>query len=135
MVLFRASFTDGSRGVFHAKSASAVQITIDIAPYKRNNIINLRKSSLIDVVVITTNDFDALEIDPNTVEFGPDGANNHGKVHVEDIDLDGDMDLLLRFRIPETGIVCGDTEATLVGQTGDGTHIIGTDSIKTVACR
>ena len=52
-----------------------------------------------------------------------------------DLDNDGDMDLLFHFRTRETGISCGDTEATLTGQTWDGTLISGTDSVNTVSCR
>ena len=36
--------------------------------------------------------------------------------------------------ISETGIVCGDTEATLVGETFDGAQVAGTDTVNTVGC-
>ena len=37
--------------------------------------------------------------------------------------------------ISETGIVCGDTEATLTGELYDGTQVAGTDTVNTVGCK
>ena len=50
------------------------------------------------------------------------------------VDSDGFANLLMQFSIPDTGIQCGDTLATLTGETFDGRHVSGTDSIKTVGC-
>ena len=79
--------------------------------------------------------------------FGPNGAgvwrpwfirkkpwNGCRKVLLRDVDRDGDTDLLLLFRIRETGIAFGDTEVWLTGTTYAGRDIIGSDSIKTVGC-
>ncbi len=55
-------------------------------------------------------------------------------VHWRDVDHDGDADLVLRFQISETGLACGDTEATLTGETTDGQPIEGVDSVNTVGC-
>ena len=54
------------------------------------------------------------------------------KTAMEDVDGDGDMDMILHFRTQHTGIACGDTQATLTGETTSGTPITGADSIKTV---
>jgi hypothetical protein len=43
--------------------------------------------------------------------------------------------MVFHFNIQESAIVCGDTEATLTGETFDGTLITGTDAVKTVGCR
>ena len=54
---------------------------------------------------------------------------------LEDIDLNGDLDLILHFQTQDTGIACGDTSAFLTGETFDNDMIEGTDSILTVACQ
>ena len=54
---------------------------------------------------------------------------------VEDVNGDGFMDMMFRFKTQETGIVCGDTEATLNGETFGGTPITGTDTVNTVGCK
>ena len=41
----------------------------------------------------------------------------------------------LRFKIPESEIRCGDTEATLTGKTIEGQSFAGTDVIRTVGCK
>ncbi|MGD8589816.1 MAG: hypothetical protein PVG22_13405 [Chromatiales bacterium] len=51
-----------------------------------------------------------------------------------DVDGDGDLDQVFYFLTVETGIACGDTEATLTGQTYEGVMVSGTDSIITMGC-
>jgi len=111
-------------------------VTIDIKPDSQINNINPGSKGVIAVSVLTSEDFDALQVDPDTVQFGPAGtAKAHSQAHVEDVDNDGDMDLQLHFKTQETGIQCGDTEATLTGNTWGGTPIMGTDSVNTVSCK
>ena len=56
-------------------------------------------------------------------------------VHVarREVDGNGKRELLLRFEIQDTGIECGDTSATLTGQTY-GESIFGSSPTKTVQC-
>lgn len=111
-------------------------VTIDIRPISDQNRIRPGSRQQIPVAVLTDDTFDALTIDPTTVRFGPAGATeSHGRGHAWDADDDGDMDLLLHFKAYETGIVCGDMEATVTGTTFGGESIAGTDSIVTVGCR
>ena len=51
-----------------------------------------------------------------------------------DADHDGDQDLLVKFNIPDTGISCGDPDATLDGMTFGGSPVSGTDSLNTINC-
>jgi hypothetical protein len=112
-----------------------ISSTIDIKPGSSLNSINLRIKGVIPVAILTTEDLDATTADALSVEFGPDGAvESHGEGHIEDVDEDGDLDLVLHFNTQDTGIVCGDTEAGLTGETFDGQAIEGFDSIKTVGC-
>ena len=114
---------------------SSAGIEIDIKPDNEKNSINPRSKGSLSVAILTTDDFDALEVNPVTVQFGPAGAvDAHGGAHAIDVDDDGDIDLLFHFRTPETGIQCGDAEATLKGVTWDGASITGTDSVNTVGC-
>ncbi|MFB3074754.1 MAG: hypothetical protein ACE1Z6_06200, partial [Candidatus Methylomirabilales bacterium] len=84
----------------------------------------------------TSEDFDATTVDPGTIEFGPDGAREtHGVGHVKDVDSDGDNDMVLHFRTQDSGIQCGDTTATLTGETFDGQKVMGSDSIVTPGCK
>jgi hypothetical protein len=112
-----------------------VQVEIDVMPGKTPNSIDPSSRRKISVAILGTEDFDALDVNFETVEFGLDGATeSHGRAHVKDVDGDGYMDLLLHFDTQDTGIACGDTEATLTGETFGGEPISGSDSIVTVKC-
>ena len=115
--------------------ALSVPIQIDIKPGSDINSVNTGSMGVIAVAVLTSDDFDALQVDPETARFGPaEAAKAHSQAHVEDVDYDGDMDLVFHFRTQETGIQCGDIEATLTGETWDGIPVSGTDSVNTVSC-
>ena len=109
------------------------EIPLDIKPGSDTNSINPKSRGVIPVAILSTNDFDATSVDPLSVEFGPAGGmESHGRGHIEDVDGDGDLDLLLHFRTQETGIAPGSTEACLTGETLDGTTIQGCDAVRTL---
>jgi hypothetical protein len=113
----------------------SLALDIDIKPGSDPNSINLKSKGVIPVAILTTDSFDASQVDWETVSFGPDGASkSHAMGHIKDVDEDGDLDLLLHFNTQETGITCGDTEATLTGETFSGESITGSDSVVTVNC-
>jgi hypothetical protein len=114
-------------------SVTPIDVSIDIKPGRDSNSINLSRRGVIPVTVLTTDEFDALTIDADSVRFGPDAAEKRQKrAHLKDVDRDGDRDLLLYFRTQKTGIAPGDTEACLAGETYDGVPIMGCDSVRTV---
>lgn len=122
---------------FSTISVSVLQrVEIDIKPNKEPSPVNLKSKNVIPVAIFTTDTFDATTVDPLSVEFGPDGAfEAHGRGHIEDVDGDSDLDLVLHFAVQETGISCGDSSASLTGETFGGEAIEGSDSIKTVGCK
>lgn len=114
-------------------------VEIDIHPGSDPNSINLRNKGVVPVAILTTDDFEATTVDPSTVCFGDaeepaerDCTEAHDTGHVEDVDGDGDLDLLLHFETRETGIDSGDTEACLTGTTSDGTAVEGCDAVRTI---
>jgi hypothetical protein len=114
----------------------ALKVPIDIKPGSFPNSINPKSNGVIPVAILTTATFDATTVDPLSVEFGPSGATEaHGKGHIEDVNHDGEPDLVLHFRTQITGIKCGETSASLTGETFDGDPIQGSDTLKTVGCK
>jgi hypothetical protein len=124
--------------LFNAGSAGKckVNVEIDINPGSFPNSVNPRNNEVVPVAILTTATFDATTVNPMSVRFGPNGAGEvHGQGHLEDVDGDGDLDLVLHFRTQAAGIVCGATSASLTGQTFGGQSISGTDSVRTAGCR
>ena len=118
---------------FYGTTGRAYHIGLDIKPLFSENIVNPNSRLNVWVAALSDDRFDALQTDLLSVRFGPDEARVTSQ-RVADINSDGLADLLMRFRIPETGIDCGDTEATLTGETFGGKSLTGTDSIRTVRC-
>ncbi len=111
-------------------------VLIDIKPGSDPNSVNPRSKGVIPVAILTTEDFDATTVDPGLVRFGPgDATEKHGVGHVEDVDNDGDSDVVYHFATQDTGIQCGDTTATLTGATFGGQPVMGSDSIVTRGCK
>jgi hypothetical protein len=113
-----------------------IAVKIDIKPGSFPNSINPKSNGVIPGAILTTDTFDATTVDPLSVRFGPRGAKEaHNKGHLEDVNKDKRLDLVLHFRTQATGIKCGDTSASLTGETFEGDPIEGTDTIKTVGCK
>ena len=106
-------------------------VEIDIMPGSSPNSINPGSQDVIPVAILTTPDFDASHVNAEMVRFDPLGAWVVDWA-LEDVDSDGDLDMLLYFRTQDTGIRVGDTEAWLAGKTVDGWEIRASDSVETV---
>ena len=116
-------------------------VLIDIKPGSDPNSINCKnenKKKTIAVAILTTPDFDATTVDHATVEFEGAGEAHVDKKsgdprrHEEDVDDDGDTDLVLHFRLGDTALTCSSTEGTLTGETFGGEAIEGTDAVRMV---
>jgi photosystem II stability/assembly factor-like uncharacterized protein len=119
------------------------QVAIDIKPGSDANSVNPRSNGVIPMALLGSEDFDIHDVDVTTLTFGPAGATPKHDLtdewsyseHVEDVNLDGFMDLVTHYPTRDTGIGCGDTEAALSGELLDGRPFEGTDEIRTVGCR
>lgn len=118
-----------------------LEVEIDIKPGSDTNPIELAHSTVIPVAILSSDAFDALNVDSASVCFGSDPPNrsrsdcteSHERDHSdEDVDGDGYLDLVLHFDNYQTGISLGDTEACLTGTTLDGTAFGGCDAIRVI---
>jgi len=110
---------------------------IDIRPGVEPNFVNPMSHGLIRVAVLGSESFDVSEVDASTLAFGPAGAaplGRRGGWH-RDVNRDGFRDLVSLYRIEESGIAFGDTQACVVGEMADGAPFEGCDAIVTLpAC-
>jgi probable HAF family extracellular repeat protein len=129
-------FNDGTRPHGFLATPQMIVVTIDIKPGETPNAINPKSQGVIPVAILTTDTFDATLVNAATVRFGNTGARAAiVRSAREDVDGDGDTDLLLQFNTQDTGIQCGATSASLTGETADRQPIQGSDAIVTTGCK
>ena len=120
----------------HATAAAdPVRVSIDVKPGDSATTIQPDREGMLPVAILSMESFDATTVDPATVRFGPTGSEARPfRTAQEDVDGDGDTDMMLLFRMRETGIRCGDTSVSLKGTTQDGTEIEGSEAVTTEGC-
>jgi hypothetical protein len=90
------------------------------------------------VAILSTEDFDATDVDPSTVALAGASVAVVGKgagkllQSIEDVDGDGDLDLIVHVETEFLELVLSDEAAVLTGQTYDGDPIGGSDTVRIV---
>jgi len=111
-----------------------IPVQLDIIPGELNNIIRLWSGRWVSAAILSTADFDARDIDPASVVFGPARATEiHGKGHWEDVSSDGLTDLLLHFSADQMGISAGDSRLYITGLLLNKERILGWDTVSVLS--
>lgn len=93
-----------------ATVSTAVACDIDIKPWSDPNAINIKSNGVVAVAILTENGFDACWVDPSTIRFA--GASPVRWAY-EDVDFDGDIDLICHFNKQDLGLNSDSTSASL----------------------
>lgn len=112
-----------------------ILVEIDIKPGSYPNAINLGSQGIIPVAILSSSDFDATTVNPDTIELAGAGVAVRGKgdkylANEEDIDGDGLLDLVCKVEtenLDPNAFQYG--FADLTGETYDGVSIKGEDEI------
>ena len=120
------------------ESPGVVEVEIDIKPGSSPNSINLGSQGVVPVAILSSADFDATQVDPDTVTLAAASVAIRGKgnrlmAHEEDVNEDGLMDLVVQVETenlqPDQ---FQDGYAYLMAQTYDGVEIEGSDEVTLV---
>lgn len=114
-----------------------VLVKIDIKPGSYPNSINLSSAGVVPVAILSSEDFDALTVVPESVSLAGASVALIGKgdkysCHAEDVNGDGRPDLVCQVVTAQFMLLPGDSEATLEGSTTTGQLIYGSDTVRIV---
>ncbi|MCP4677261.1 MAG: hypothetical protein GY854_17455 [Deltaproteobacteria bacterium] len=135
----RVELTDGSAiEVQSFQPFDVVDVEIDVRPGCERNIVRLRSRGVLPVAILSSSEFDATTVDPETVRLVGASVKLVGNgrrylTKVRDVNGDGMDDLVCKVLINELDVEVGDSVAVLEAVTFDGTAITGQDSIRVVA--
>lgn len=103
------------------QTISVTEGDLDIKPGSFPNSINTKKNGVTAVALLGSSTFDVTTVDVTTLRFGPDDAQPAHDLtvlatyifHLEDVNNDGNTDLVSHYWTKETGIAVGQTSACL----------------------
>ena len=124
---------------------NAIEVDLDVKPGSSTNPINVGSNGTFPVAILGSEDFDVTTVDVASILLG-DGSSSgtgvavkkNGSLHysIEDVDGDGDMDLMMHFST-QAMVANGDLSSTstslsVSGETNDDEVIVGEDIISIV---
>ncbi len=113
-----------------------IPVQIDIRPGSDQNPINLGSKGVVTAVVFGSQDFDVMDIVADTVKLANASiaARKNGTLMMDyqDVNGDGNVDLVAKFRTQDLGLSANDTSAVLTGKTVNGDTAQGSDSVRIV---
>ena len=124
----------GGQMAFKLTPEQRTEVSIDVLPGDPANQVFPNQSGRLPVAVLGDASFDATQVDPATLRFGPGFAAPATPPVIEDVDGQYGDDTTVKFEVPESGIVCNATEVRLLGETYAGDAFGGFDSIDASNC-
>jgi hypothetical protein len=120
---------------------SPTPVTIDVKPGEVPNKINLSAKGTLAVAVLSTQDFDASQFTPEMAHLSDASTamtmSCMGAAairwNLEDVNKDGQLDLVFFFKTQDLNLTLSSTAATLMAHgsyQSIATHIAGTDSVQ-----
>lgn len=127
---------DGGKGTGTVVvTVKRLPVKIDIKPGSFPNSINLKNKGNVPVGVFTGTyqgiSFDATTIERSSLDFAGAPDLGIGK-SPQDIDGDGDLDMVFHFDTQKLNFTPASTQGTLTGKTTSGIYFEGSDSVRIV---
>lgn len=114
---------------------AVIQVMIDVKPGDTPTTLEPTREGMVPIAVLSTRDFDAAQIDADSVRAGATGTEaSMFKSMLEDVDRDKDVDLLLLFRVKDLALNCRVKAVTLKGKMLKGQDIEGSEAVIMTGC-
>ena len=109
-------------------------VQIDVRPGSDENPIQLGSRGVVPVVLYGEVDFAVEDVNVSALAFGsaPASLAHRNGPHYEDVDGDGLLDMILHYRIKDTGLTAYDAVVCLIGATVDEMPFEGCDDVMPV---
>jgi len=116
--------------------AQVREVTLEIKPGDEGpKSIEPGRGGMLPVAILGSPDFDTATADPESVRLGPTGTEAAiFRSTREDVDRDGDPDLLLLVRVPDLRLTCEHTTLRLTGKTVTGQDFEGASPVRLEGC-
>jgi len=112
-----------------------LRVAIDIRPGHEENTFDPSSHGTLEVAILSSDTFDATQVDPRTIRFGATGTEAKRKrCWRRDVNGDGRRDKVLEVKIQRTGLSCTSTSAVLTGRTKQGVLFQGSDAVIPTGC-
>ena len=121
--------------------SDALAVEMDFDPWNTANEIRPKADYLITVQLNNTSiadgdafDFDPAIVDPASLRLGPDDAEVAAVPLTQDLDGDGDFDIVFGFQMQDTGHPCTESVLQLTGATYTGIVFAAGDTVAPIDC-
>jgi hypothetical protein len=108
-------------------------VGVDVQPFREPNIVDPYSPSLIAMAILSADDFDALQVNPDTLRIDP-GAAGVRTYRIYDGNQDGLPDFVAYVRARGLVIGCGETRIDVTGSTHAGVEFLGNDVVVNRRC-
>jgi hypothetical protein len=119
--------------VFFEEGICTIMVDIDIKPGSDPNPIKQGSNGLVPVAILSSDVFDATQVDPTTVSLAGAGVAVRGKgksmAHEEDVNGDGLVDLVVQVETQGLDDLGDGGTVELTGTTFGGEDIVGYDEV------
>ena len=131
--------TDIDGAIDFTETYITAELSIDVKPDSTKNPIRLRSQGVVPLAIFGLVAFDVTDLDPATLRAGPaltpsqhdlSDPATYGS-HLDDVNGDGLLDLVLHFRTSQLGLLESSTELCVQASTLAGDLVEGCDEIRT----
>ena len=117
------------------KPGPALRVGIDVKPGDNPTSVEPKRQGMVPIAVLSSKEFDATAVDLSSIRAGATGTEGSMfRSMKEDVDHDGDVDLVILFRVADLALTCSAKGITVKGKTAQGRDFEGTEAVTMSGC-